>query len=58
MSLFALAAIAVFFVVQGARAGSPRRQFEAPMRPRGCRACLLEHPPFASYCRHCGRHLD
>ena len=22
-----------------------------------CRACHIDHPPFASYCRRCGRRL-
>jgi ribosomal protein L40E len=29
----------------------------ADTRPRLCRSCNLSHPPFAHYCRRCGRRL-
>lgn len=33
------------------------RRREADARPRVCRSCDLSHPPFAGYCRRCGRKL-
>ena len=56
MTLFVLGAVALFALVAG-RAGAGRRGAELAHRPRFCRACMADHPPFANYCRHCGRQL-
>jgi predicted amidophosphoribosyltransferase len=34
-----------------------RRPMAGGRMPRLCRACGAEHPPFARYCRRCGREL-
>ena len=47
----------LFFVVIGGRSGATRRQVVQTYHPRSCRACMADHPPFANYCRHCGRQL-
>jgi hypothetical protein len=36
---------------------SVARRLDAPADPRACRACQIEHPAFAGYCRRCGRRL-
>ena len=56
MTWFAFGGLFLFFVVIG-RAGSARRPAEHAYHPRSCRACMADHPPFANYCRHCGRQL-
>jgi ribosomal protein L40E len=33
------------------------RRHVARTEPRLCRTCALSHPPFALYCRRCGRKL-
>ena len=47
---------AVLAIAFAMNAGQNRRP-ERDERPRLCRSCALSHPPFANYCRRCGRRL-
>jgi hypothetical protein len=51
---FIAAVLAVAFLMTAAQ---NRRPGPDDSRPRLCRACALSHPPFAHYCRRCGRRL-
>ena len=56
--LFVGCVLAAGLLVSGLLATAARgsRQAEAAA-PRTCRPCALSHPPFAHYCRRCGRKL-
>lgn len=53
--------ILVFFIVviviALAVTAAENRRYQSKTQPRICRSCALSHPPFASYCRRCGRRL-
>jgi len=51
--LFMMAVVLVALLVTARQ----NRRHEAQTRPRLCRSCALSHPPFANYCRRCGRML-
>jgi hypothetical protein len=58
MILFAIVPLIVLFMIFAAKAptnGRGRNALDAP--GSGCRACGIEHPPFANYCRRCGGRL-
>jgi hypothetical protein len=49
--------IAIVLAVAFLMTASQNRRSEPEDRPRLCRSCALSHPPFANYCRRCGRRL-
>jgi len=58
MMPFPLILIALVAVVIWALLASARKNSEAlPDSPRACIGCGQLHPPYANYCRHCGRKL-
>ena len=53
IATFIAAVLAIAFLMTA----SQNRRAEPEDRPRLCRSCALSHPPFANYCRRCGRRL-
>ena len=54
LAVAAVAVVVVLLVVATAAAAQRRRQ-AAGTDARLCRACGMPHPPFARFCRRCGR---
>jgi hypothetical protein len=56
MPIFVAIMLVLVMVVWRVLTG-PRGQRQLYGPGRQCHACQLNHPPFANYCRQCGRRL-
>ena len=52
--VFFVTAVVIVLLIMTA---SQHRRHSSATDPRTCRGCGASHPPFAEYCRRCGKKL-
>jgi ribosomal protein L40E len=54
---FLVTLVIIFVVIAIVRTARMHRRHSWMTQPRLCRGCGTSHPPYARFCRRCGREL-